>query len=110
MQKTSQFDRIQCIRNALPQAFKDQTRIFNSEKKFWKEINLIHVRMECVIDWIIIMGKWSAWVVAAQDILRIYVDRKIKTNLTRRKVVLDVEEADTLLLDGMPHAIKTARS
>ena len=57
------------------------------------------------------MGRvWSARVVAALDILRIYVDRKINANPTRRKVVLDVEEADTLLLDAMPHAIKTARS
>ena len=46
-QKTSQFDRIRCIRNALPQAFRNQTRIFDSEKKLWKEINLIHVTMEC---------------------------------------------------------------
>ena len=46
-QKTSQFDRIRCIRNALPQAFRDQSRIFNSEKKLWKEISLIHVTMEC---------------------------------------------------------------
>ena len=62
-----------------------------------------------------VMGRvWSTQVVATQDILWMYVDRKIKTNPIRikrkRKIVLDVEEVDTLLLDAMPHAMKTARS
>ena len=56
---------------------------------------------------------WSAQVVATQDLLWMYVDRKIKTHPSRikrkRKIVLDVEEVDTLLLDAMPHAIKMAR-
>ena len=58
------------------------------------------------------MGRvWSARVVAAQDILWMYVDRKTKINPRRikRKVVLDVEEVETLLPDAMPHAIRTAR-
>ena len=46
-EKTSQFDQIRCIRNTLPQAFKDRTKIFDSEKELWSEIGLLHITMEC---------------------------------------------------------------
>lgn len=44
--KTTQFERIRCIRNSLPQSMKDKTEIVETEDKLWKKINIIHVTHE----------------------------------------------------------------
>ena len=44
--KTSQFERIRCIRNCLPLSMREKIEILETEEKLWKKINAIYVTLE----------------------------------------------------------------
>jgi len=44
--KTSQFERIRCIRNCLLSSMREKIEIVETEEKLWKKINAIHITLE----------------------------------------------------------------
>lgn len=44
--KTGSFQRVRCIRNCLPQKFKDKVEMAETEEKLWKKITRAYVTME----------------------------------------------------------------